>query len=495
MSNLHARIDALVEQYKNSPRVLRSLEHHIEDVLPNMMASVAERDERQKSLKCESELFTRAFMAKHRVYYCAHSEIFFAYNGVYFSPFREDELHHEILSSISIGSTLHPWRHRTKVSTISAIKRRSPLTVIPESETIQHVLRMFHPVVFPDRNHTKYFLTVIGDALLDKTPNDRIYLASPILKELVRRLGDHMSEMFGVHGALNEIKFKYHGHDHVNLRLLFIDEMRKRIESPSTLNRRAMDVMCVAAHYSKRYDGADGFLAQTSDERLSNHALFMNDHRIEDLVDEFIANSIQSCPNASILSKQMLFLWKKYLQALNVPNVVFHGPLLTIFKARLKYDAEADAFTHITSPLLPVVATFIEFWGSNMTDEDDDEHELETGEILLLFKRWTRRSTLEETFLIELIRHFYPDTVIEEGKYVLGVRCALWDKRQEVMDSLEVFRVTADTGASLYDAYEHYSGSLKGNIGVSKRYYEKVAQESLGDQVTEYGIFTSEWFT
>lgn len=495
MTTLHGKLDALVEKYRDSPHVIKALEHHINDVLPNMLASVGERHERKQSLKCESELFTCAFLAKHRAYYCPHSELFFAYDGVHFAPIREDELHHEVLASITLESTLHPWRHRTKVSTISAVKRRSPLTVIPESETIQHVLRMFHPSVFPNRNHAKYFLTAIGDALLDKTPEGRIYLASPILKELVRRLGDHMSEAFGVHGALNEVKFKYHGHEHTNLRLLFIDEVRKRVESPPTLNRRAMDVMCVAAHYSKRYEGADGFLTQTSDELLSNHALFMSVHPIEGLVDEFIAGSIQSCQNATILSKHMLFLWKKHLQGLNVPNVVFHEPLLALFKARLTYDAEADAFAHITSPLLPVVATFLEFWGSQMVDEDDEEeNELETGEILMLFKRWARRSALEEAFLVELIRHFYPETVIEEGKYILGVRCALWDKRQEVLDSLEVFRVTAHTGASLYDAYEHYLESPPGRIGVSKRYYEKVAQEWLGDQVTQYGIFASEWF-
>lgn len=491
---MNKKIDALVEKYRHSPHVLRALEHHIENVLPNVLTSVSERHERKETLKCESELFMCEFMARHRVYYCAHSELFFAYNGIHFSPIREDEIHHDILANITPSSTLHPWRYRTKVSTISAIKRRSPLSVIPESETIQHVLKLFYPSVFPNRNHAKYFLTVIGDALLDDTPEERIYLASPILKELVRRIGDHMSEAFGVHGALHEVKFKYHGHEHANIRLLFIDEIRKRIESPSPLNMYAMDIMCVAAHYSKRYGGADSFLTQTSDETLSNHALFMSNHRIEDLVDEFIVNSIQTCQNASILSKHMLFLWKKYLQELNVPNVVFHDPLLSLFKARLKYDVTTDSFTHITSPLLPMVACFLEFWGSQMLDENDEENELETGEVLLLFRRWSRRTTIEESFLVELIRHFYPDTVIEESKYILGVRCALWNKRQEVMDSLEVFRVVGQSGASLYDAYEQYSQSLKGRIGVSKRYYEKVAQECLGDQVTQYGIIASEWF-
>lgn len=489
--DLHADLNVLVEKYQDTPDVIRSLEHHMKHVLPNILSTVYERHERKRTLKCESELFTCQFLAKYRVYYCGHSELFFAYDGVHFSPIREDELHHEILTSITMDSALQPWRHRTKVSTISAIKRRSPLTVIPESDTIQHVLNMFHPSVFPNRNQVKYFLTVVGDSLLGNTPEERIYLASPLLKELVRRIGDHMSETFGVHGALHEIKFKYYEHEYSNLRLLFIDEVRKRVESPPKLNWWAMDVMCVAAHYSKRYDGADGFLSTTSDEALSKHALFMSTHRIEEMVDEFVTISIQPCPNTSILSKHMLFVWKKYLQELNVPNVVFHEPLMALFKERLKYDEATDAFLDITSPLLPVVAAFLEFWGSQIVDEDD---ELETSEVLFLFKRWSRRSALEEGFLVELIRHFYPDTGIDEGKYIRGVRCELWDKRQEVVDSLELFRMRADVGSSLYDAYADYSESLKGRLGVSKPYYEKVAQEWLGDKLSPYGIFASEWF-
>lgn len=494
MDDLHRKLDVLIERYSDSPYVLRSLEHHIDKVLPNMLESVCERKERQKTLKGESDIFMCAFMAKHRVYYCPHNEIFYAYDGVYFTSIREDEVCHNILANITADDSLRPWKHRTKISTISAIKRRSPLTVIPESDTIQNVLSLFHPSLFSSRNRAKFFLTVVGDALLDKTPNGRIYLASPILKELVRRMGDNMSEAFGVHGALNEIKFKYHGHDHSQLRLLFIDEKRKRLETPPFLNKRAMDVMCVAAHYSKRYNSADGFLEQTLDESLSNHALFMKRHSIEELVDAFIANSIQHCPNTTILSKQMLFLWKKHLQTLNVPNVVFYEPLLALFKERLNYTLDGDAFVDITSPLLPVVATFLEFWDTNMIADEDDYNELEMNEVIILLNRWAHRATLEECILVELIRHFYPDTILEEGKYILGVRCTLWNKRQEVIDNLEVFRVTAQSGASLYDAYEHYSGELKGRLGVSKRYYEKVAHDWLGNQVSQYGIFDSIWF-
>lgn len=115
MTNLHVCLDALVEKYCNSPHILSSLEHHIKNVLPNMLASVAERHERKQSLKCESELFKCAFMAKHRANYCAHSEVFLRYDGVHFSPIREDELYHDILASITSDSTTQPWRHRTKV--------------------------------------------------------------------------------------------------------------------------------------------------------------------------------------------------------------------------------------------------------------------------------------------------------------------------------------------------------------------------------------------
>jgi hypothetical protein len=79
-----------------------------------------------------------------------------------------------------------------------------------------------------------------------------------------------------------------------------------------------------------------------------------------------------------------------------------------------------------------------------------------------------------------LIRHFCPDAVIENDKYLMHVRCALWDKRGDVLAALQ--ECAAHTTA--YKAYElycqHQRLKNKNNAAgphhliVSKKYFEKI---------------------
>ncbi len=196
----------------------------------------------------------------------------------------------------------------------------------------------------------------------------------------------------------------------------------------------------------------------------------------------------------------MIFIWKKFLEKLNVPNVIFHGSLNAMFKDKLNYDEEGDCFKDVTSVLLPVVSSFLQFWDTNM-QEDIAEPELEIDEVSSLFKTWAGKSFngVEDTFLIELIRHFYPEVSIDEEKYIMNMKCSLWDKRQEVVDALELFKVECaeeennHVYKTLYGAYQHYSGIRKEGCVASKRYFEKIASELLGDLLDEDGFISAVW--
>ncbi len=107
--------------------------------------------------------------------------------------------------------------------------------------------------------------------------------------------------------------------------------------------------------------------------------------------------------------------------------------------------------------------------------------------------------------MIELIRHLYQDVIIEEDKYILNMSCLLWNKRDEVINSLEVFRMmcmemdnnnesSSGTTQSLYMAYEYYSENNKNTYTVSKRYFEKIAREIIDKHVDEYGVIYSSWW-
>ena len=92
----------------------------------------------------------------------------------------------------------------------------------------------------------------------------------------------------------------------------------------------------------------------------------------------------------------------------------------------------------------------------------------------------------DATFL-GLIRHFYPDVVIENDKYLMHVSCTMWNKRDDVLAAIhECATATAMQPAS-YKAYEFYCQQqrlkCKNNSGthhliVSKKYFEKIYNEN-----------------
>jgi len=163
------------------------------------------------------------------------------------------------------------------------------------------------------------------------------------------------------------------------------------------------------------------------------------------------------------------------------------------------YDGDTDTFIGVTSARLPIVSSFLSFWDENMSDEHD-EPEIEIDEISTLFKKWSGKTFagVEDQFLIELIRHFYSDIIVVDDKYVINVKCKLWDKRQEVVDALDLLKtekMKCDIyePQSLYIAYEDYVSRTTKPCAVSKNYFERIAKEYLGDHLDGDGLISPEW--
>ena len=505
-TQLHAALDTLIDKYAANEYITGRLANYVENLLPASLDHAEktqnEREKRKQELSSNSDGFIERFLLKNRYYYCSQNELFMVYDGQHFSAHSEDDIQHNILSQItSAEHQLRPWKHKIKNNVIKRIKERSPLQAIPESATIQAVLGMLYPSVVGTRNHAKYFLTVIGDCVAGKNDTALVYIASPLLKEIVREIGVQIYTHFGQSNSLQCVKFKHYDHEYAASRLLFIDDKRKSLPATWEMSKYAIDILCVAAHYSNRYGSADGFLTQCTETALVDHALFLHRNTPDTIVERFIDQCVQQCSGSHIKSKNMIFIWKKFLEKLNVPNVIFHGSLTAMFKNKLNYDEEGDCFKDVTSVLLPVVSSFLQFWDTNM-QEDIAEPELEIDEVSSLFKTWAGKgfNGVEDTFLIELIRHFYPEVSIDEEKYIMNMKCGLWDKRQEVVDALELFKVECaeeennHVYKTLYGAYQHYSGIRKEGCVASKRYFEKIASELLGDLLDEDGFISAAWW-
>ena len=509
--NLYDKIDNLLEKYIGNQYITSRIYNYIEKLLPamieNEVKTQAKREERKKQLSDVRDEFIERFMHKNNYFYSPHCELFLIYDGLHFHGYSEDNIQHQILTTITSEQSLIPWKHKITKSIVKIVKERSPLKHLPESATIQYVINSIYPSIFSSRNHAKYFLTVIGDCLTNKASQNEIYIASHNLKELIREIGNQSYNYFGIPNVFHTIKYKYYDHNYEKCRLLYVNNSNtKQFIVSNELSRHMLDVLCVACHYSTRYSSADGFLSQCNETDLVDNALYLHKNTLTNIVDTFIKTAIQRSQTASMKSKNMIFVWKKFLEERNVPNIAFYETLKNVFREKLVYDEATDSYLNVTSVHLPLVSSFIQFWDTNIK-EDETDTEIEIDELSKLFKNWLGKTNLTinatDSLLIELIKYLYPDIIIDEDKYILNIRCILWDKRIEVINTLELFKLSckenenksSHTLQSLYNTYEFYSAHNKNEYVMSKRYFEKVAKDTLGIYIDEDGLISSDWWS
>ena len=503
-SKLHALLDTQIAICENDEYLQGRLTAFLETLLPthieNAKKSHRERTLRKERLSKECTEFTQRYLLQKSYSFSSSADLFIRYDGEHFKIYSEDDIQHEILSSISETRSLIPWKHRIKISIMRRIKDRSPLSIIPESFTIQEVISRLVPVFFPSKNAAKYFMTVIGDCLIGKN-NIRVYIVHPATKQLIKEIIHYSYTYFGVSStAFQCIKFKHHDHPYSLCRLINSNKDNDPISVPNELSRTFLDTLCVCAHYSSRYSDSDGFLAECGEDKVSDHAHFLHHNSLGSIVDNFISKKLQSCSDSEISSRNMKFLWKRFLEEMNLPNIAFYDSLHQELKNKLDYNDPSDSFASLTSPHLPLVSSFISFWDKNMTKDDDSE--LEISEIVTLFNenggKLGRGPGDPATNVLELIRHFYPEITIEAGKYAIGIRCLLWNKQLEVINALEAFQTTqvssqCEYSTNLNTVYESYSKGSKKRV-ISKRFFERITLEVLAENIDSDGCISPSWW-
>jgi hypothetical protein len=533
-------------------RIHSHIKHQLPVIIKNYNSSHIERETRKKSLELLSEEFIETFLNRTKYYYSHHSELYFSYNQVHYSIINEDEIHHRILTEItgqgakSLGdaaSNLLTWKYKIKNRIIKNIQDRDILKSIPESNTIQHVIGQLYPVLFRTRDNAKYFLTVLGDVLLKKSA-PLIYFIPASAKELIKDLGAECYSLFGINAFNNAFKFKYYEHNYNDCRNVNFQMANMKPHSAgagavagagvirsSDLQLSIIDLFCVAAHYSQRYGSADEFLVrQCKTYEVRDHAWFFKTRTESIIIDEFMkyATEPSSSVDCGITWQNMLYLWKMYLSEFQIPSMVFNAVLKTRITDYLYGGGGSsgsgtetttapggslalDIFPNITSRHLPMVSKFMSFWTENCC-VSDDEIEMEIDELSTLFNEYIMNSAtaasaastvnITDSALLGMIRHFYPDVIIEDDKYLVNVGCKMWTKKAEIRSYLELFKVQCISNhlsipQPLYNAYEYYCSKCYESTerrAASKRYFEKFFIEEYTNYLDENGLITMAWW-
>jgi hypothetical protein len=501
----------LIGEYKENEYMLQRIQHHISNlshVLSNEFDNFEKRKNRNDFLTKEQQIFIQVFLKKKSYYYFNNTGFFYEYDGKKFTIVKEDEIIHQLLSSISQQRILLDWKHKTKINVLKQIKERNLFDCIPESDTIQHLLKYLYPNIFETKNYAKYFLTIVGDAILRKNSN-LIYLVSSQLKKIITDVENIAMGCVGINNLGNNFVTKHHeNHLYDTYRLLKINTNFCTSVWKDGLKKIGLNLICVAAHYSKRHDSAESFLDNKLDDNLRIYTLFLKNNKDRDIIDDFCSKFITCSETLQLGWKDFHFLWKEYLFENNLYNIIYSASLKLILKEKYEHDDQTDVFYGITSKYLPKQREFLTFWENSVEINKavEFDNEIEIDEICTFYKNWCKQNKetthkfINEEMALNILKHFYPELTIFEDKYILNVSFPSWDKIKDINDSLELFKSYLKGRESIaiisfdetYGYYEKY-GYTHNKLISSKRFFEKYICFKLSEHIIYDKFIQIEW--
>lgn len=507
-------IQDLFKKYEDDDYMKSRMHQYICNRLPKIFETIHKThvtsQTYEEHMQNNQETFIQNFLHINKYYYVPASEKFFVYDNEHYSTISEDDILHNVLTSISKNKQLLAWKKSTKIQMMCKIKNNLLIKSIPNSETIQNVLDLLYPSFFSTKSEAKYFLTILGDAIFKKNGQLFHFIISKA-KGFLQELNNYSQIYIGAN-ILNTFKHKYYEHEYANCRLIKISEnIKNEILWRPFLSGHFIDIICVASHYSIRYNSSDEYILSTNDT-LTDYVFYLKDKTQPMIVDIFINEYIKVSPpseesGSQVSWKNILYLWKHFLDKQRLPFVVFQQNLKQIIVQKFSniYNETTDSFHGICSKYMPTIHKFLQFWDDTMTI-CDNEFDLEIEEIMMLFKRWATINdiifnNINESELVDVINYYYPKTEIEDNKYIHKIKSSLWNKKEDINISLELFKNEIETTSSLsnisfYDTYEFYCKLQRSNalsMIVSKQYFEKYILENLSEYIIDDSFISIEW--
>lgn len=482
------KITELFDNNINNPFIIDKIHEKIMN-LDLFVVNIKKEVEKENNNICDisnnKAMFKENFLNHNQFYYNATNNKYFYYDGVNYFNESEDDIHFKCVTGISNNPMLNNVKNSTKNTILKEIKSKSIFKSIPETITIQNVINNML-LFFKNKNEIKYFLTLIGDNILKKGGQE-IFFVNPSSKPFLKKIQERLNICFGNYNVIDSFKTQYREQSFYNIRLININN---NIENSNLwinfIENNILDIVCVALHYSNRYSTCENFIYKYLNEDERKDILFLKTRSNDDVIEQFINNCliIDKTIKTEITWKWLHFLWKKFLDHKNMPNIIYTNTLKIkiqeYYKSMNIYNCELEAFQFTTSKYLPNVENFLNFWNENMIYEEKESFigEFEISEIVLLYNDYKigkgeKVSNINEDFVIEILHHFMDDIEVENNKYILNIYCKLWDKENDVKLLLSDYFST-DENPTVYGAYEYYTEKFQGKkFIVSKRFFSK----------------------
>jgi hypothetical protein len=385
-----------------------------------------------------------------------------------FELINENKIWINISKKIREYDSLVSWKHKVRNELISKLKKRNLLiNSIPESSTIQRVLSIFSSTITTNKELSKYLLTILGDAIFKKQTTDIYFVNTNLYKALnvlQYNINKYIKCIF-----LSNFKTKYHNQSYDNIRYIKSnDNIDKSYIWEQLFKKHIFDIIAVSCHYSGRFQNAETFLNEhfVSINELKN-ILYTKGKTKEIVIEEFVKEYLESNDVLTIKVKEVNYLWKEYLVEKDLPNTIYLNDLTSYLDKN--YEVKDNIYQKLTSPKLKYIKNILDFVNDEIIilkekdleiDDKDTICENETiftgkfnllkfiepdnyeiGEIYQVFQYWKSMNNISininEDILLNVLKHFCDNILIEDNKYFYGIQCKSWDKKNCIKEFLE----------------------------------------------------------
>jgi hypothetical protein len=420
-------IGTLREKYKGNPHVLQRLDMVVAN-LPSLLATADADHAQQMAKRSENAIqkmaFIQNFLAQHQYYYISQTDQYVYYDESVYTLVTEDDVTHHLM--VSMDRSLLRWKFKIRIHVLKRIKDHSIATACPDPITLGKVTRALSPCFFASKSYARYFLTVLGDALLGK--RTLTYFMHKSFKTFMQLIGHSFCELLNKN-IVDDFKYKYYDHDFKSCRILHgvCPERGFKIHAP--------DLAVCAMYLSAKYGSAEVYLGQCTGCEFATKVVRLSAATPATLVTSFLDE--YTVPAGCIPYKSMNFLWRTFLQRNSLPFVVSQVNFKHILSEMGVFDAQTDT-CKVGAKFEPALLHFHHFWTQFITpDAGGDTFEI--AELVELYNAWCETKSLHLTAaecLAWLQQEWSANTA--DGK-VDRIRCALWDKAVDIDNAVELF--------------------------------------------------------
>lgn len=480
-NNLLDDIQESINKYKNNELMTQKIKSLLKNI-PKMIEQIKIKEDKRKTyideMNSEQDKFINNFLATYQYFYIPNEERYFFYNNKHYLVENEDDISHKILTSIN--GQLNNWKFKTSTTILKRIKEKHIFKSIPDSYTIQYILNKLYPIIFKSKEETKYFLTIIGDNILKKN-KDIHYFVNSHMKNFINEINKHACHYFGNIDCIGNIKTKYYEHEPTNCRII---NTQKAIQNKdnwlSFVKNNIIDIIVVSCHYSNRYNNAELYLDTIHQNQVLERIIYIKKYNHESIVNNFRNEYIEKCKTNSVYSiswKNMQFLWKRFLNNYQLPNIVYIQQLKVHLCNEYTYDETKDEFKDVISKYLPKISNFLDFFNNNFCT---GQEMFEINEIIMLYDDHNKENKvttiqIDEDEIYEVLSYFNNNYDIENEKQVFGLHCLKWNKKNDIDNAVRDYMmenfITNEENIIPYDCYEHYISNTQNKYKINKEYF------------------------